>query len=72
MLINNVAMVTYVFYKLLPLLFNMNTLVIIVNPWPTLTAFVLPCWKTLTLIIQVEATLTVLIMRVCHSSLHFL
>ena len=60
MLINGVATVTYVFNKLLPLLFNMNILVFIVNPWPTLRAFVFACRKIMTLVFQVEAELTVL------------
>ena len=58
MLINGVATVTYVFNKLLPLLFNMNIfLVFIVNPWSTLRAFVFACRKILTLVFQVEAEL---------------
>ena len=72
MLINGVATVTYVFNKLLPLLFNMNILVFIVYPWPTLRAFVFACRKILTLAFQVEAELTVLTMRVCHASVHSL
>ena len=49
MLINDVAMVTHVFNKLLHLLFNMNTLVYLCP-----AAIVLACWKILILVIQVR------------------